>query len=641
MKPAWPILLLGIGISLLVYAGGLNGPFLFDDHVHITQNRWVKIDTLGLNDLVRAWNSSFSEFPADRPLAQLSFGVNHALSGLDPWAFKLTNLVIHLLNGILVFLLVRLGMRAAGHHTTAATVAAVAAAVWLLHPIHVSSVLYTVQRMTLLSATGLLLGLVCYLKGRSNIAEGRNGRIWMLAAAPFAMLGFLAKENAALMPLLLLSLELTLLQRQSVSGDRRFVSLVRFAYIALPITLAVIYLLLHPAMLSYDGRPFTLEERLLTQPRVLWTYIGWLLMPDLSAFGLFHDDLNISTGWLSPPTTVIAAVCWGIALVSALLLRQRYPVAAFALLFFIANHALESTAFPLEMMFEHRNYLAAIGPLALLAHLVITVSREHRWHRAVLMVGLLLAGSYSMATWLRVGNWSSYQNFVLSTVEHHPDSLRSNFMAAQMLIVAMDKLETDASDLAAAAEQFLERGLEIDGHCIDCLFGKVALRLHLGQQPSRDVLQRLQHTLANGDVGPTRVSISQFSFLVRWQRRNDVTPLEHADLVAVFDAALSNPGWSHTALAGISASYREYHEFVTGDLAEAEVHARAAVKAWPQQWGYHVHLVRVLRKRQQYAAARQALEAAETSVRNADQRNEFERLRTTIEHDLEQDANAD
>ncbi len=68
--PYW-IMLFALAAAVVVYANGLNGPFLFDDHIHISQNQWVKIESLGWADLVRAWNSSFSPFPTNRPLAQL------------------------------------------------------------------------------------------------------------------------------------------------------------------------------------------------------------------------------------------------------------------------------------------------------------------------------------------------------------------------------------------------------------------------------------------------------------------------------------------------------------------------------------------------------------------------------------------
>ena len=114
LKHSYWIMLLALALGAIVYARGLNGPFLFDDLIHITQNQWVKIDSLSWPNLVRAWNSSFNAFPDNRPLAQLTFGVNHALAGLSPWAFKATNLGIHLLTGVLVFVFIRLVLRAIG-----------------------------------------------------------------------------------------------------------------------------------------------------------------------------------------------------------------------------------------------------------------------------------------------------------------------------------------------------------------------------------------------------------------------------------------------------------------------------------------------------------------------------------------------
>ena len=642
-KPAAALLLAAVGLTIALYARGLDGPFLFDDSVHITQNRWVKIDSLAWPDLVRAWNSSFSGFPGNRPLAQLTFGINHAFAGLDPRAFKTTNLVIHLVNGLLVFLFTRLALGAVKPRQArdlTALSAAVVATAWLLHPIQVSTVLYTVQRMTLLSTTSLLIGLNCYLYGRIRIAAGRPGRLWMLTAAPVALVGFLAKENAALMPLLLLVAEVTLLRGVVTGAERRFVNAVRIGYIAIPLLLVVIYLVAHPVIFTYDGRPFTMAERLMTQPRVLWTYLRWLVAPDLSAFGLFHDDIPVSKGWFEPVTTLPAVLAWLATVAAALVLRRRAPLFAFAVLFFLACHALESSIFPLEMVFEHRNYLAAVAPMLLLADLVVVESRRWNWPRSALGLGALLLVAYTTVTGIRVGNWMSFQSFVLSAAEHHPDSRRSNFLAAQALISMLGDAKQDAGPVATAADGFLDRGLAIDPDCIDCLFGKVILSLHLGQQPSPTVLKRLQKALATADVGPTNVAVSQFSFLVRWNRSNDVTRLPDADVTSIFDAALRNPGWNNTGRAGIESAYREYHEFVTGRLDQAEHHARAAIRLWPKQWGYHAHLVGVLRKQGRLSAAREALEKAAASVRNADQQRQLATLRAAVDQQIQQAGHA-
>jgi hypothetical protein len=598
---------------------------MFDDHIHITQNRWVKIESLAWDDLVRAWNSSFSAFPANRPLAQLTFGINHALSGLDPWAFKVTNLVIHLATGALVFVFTRLLYRAAtgmvGDPRRGNLLAAATAAVWLLHPLHVSTVLYTVQRMAQLSSLGLLAALSCYFWGRLRIAEGRSGALWMLISAPIALLTFLAKENAALLPLLLLASEVTVL-RHLPSGTRSgFLRLVWLVFIAAPLLTGLVYFASHTGYFNYDGRTFTLEERLLTQARVLWLYIQWLYVPDITAYGLFHDDIPLSTSLTDPPSTLVAILGWLGLVTAALVWRRKAPLFAFAVLFFLAGHALESSIFPLEMIFEHRNYLPSLGPLLLLAYLVTIVSTRLRVGRAAGVLGVLLLTSYAAANHLRVENWSSYNSFILSSAEHHPNSPRSNFMAGQLLITAISKARGDISDLERSGRTFLHNGLAADPRCINCLFGLIVLDLHLDKRPDEAIVERLRNTLKSGHVGPTKVSVSQFSYLVKWMK-SGASSFPSSDLESIFDAALENPQWNSTGRGGIEAAYREYHEFVSQDLEAAAIHAQRAVDAWPGQWSYHMQLGRVLQKLGRNAAAQKALENAARVASNESQLEE-------------------
>ena len=630
------ILLVALLVTAVVYAGGLNGPFLFDDHIHITQNRWVKIDSLGWLDLAQAWHSSFSAFPSNRPLAQLSFGINHALSGLDPWAFKTTNLAIHLLSGLLVYAFIRLVLRALAGGTTLSQrdtfVATAVAAVWLLHPMHVSTVLYAVQRMTGLSTLFTLAALSSYFWGRIRIAEERSGALWILGAIPLAALGFLAKENAVLLPLLLLVSELTVLRGVSAGHQRRFVRAAWILMVALPLLAGAAYFFTHPGLLNYDGRPFSLEERVLTQTRILWLYVQWLFIPDISAFGLFHDDIALSTGLTSPITTLISAIGLLGATLAALLTCRRLPVFSFAVLFFLAGHALESSVFPLEMVFEHRNYLPSVGLLFLLAYLVIVSASGLKIANAARVLGVLLLLSYTTVTYIRVNNWSNLSNFLLSSAENHPRSPRANFMAAQLLISSLDRTDSDSRPLAAAARTFLDNGLSNDPRCINCLFGLVVLELHMDRQPDAATVQRLREALGSGQVGATEVSISQFSYLVKWQQSEGVK-LPPQELEAIFDAALSNPGWNHTGRAGIEAAYREYHEKVSGNLDAALIHARAAIDAWPDQWSYHMQLVQVLRKLGNDDAALAALENAVGLADNQKQQQQMADVRAAIQRE--------
>src|SRR5690349_4988706 len=99
-------LLAAIIVTCAAYVPGLSGGFIFDDYPNIVDNHGVQPGDPSIGSLVRAALSSpSSEFK--RPLASLSFAANYLASGLDPYWMKLTNLVIHLLNGLVLFALVK------------------------------------------------------------------------------------------------------------------------------------------------------------------------------------------------------------------------------------------------------------------------------------------------------------------------------------------------------------------------------------------------------------------------------------------------------------------------------------------------------------------------------------------------------
>ncbi|UUZ69992.1 hypothetical protein LP416_12695 [Polaromonas sp. P2-4] len=137
-----------------IYWPGLQGGFFFDDGPSILQAEGVRLQTLSLESIQQALLSGGSG-PSGRPVAQLSFALNHYFSGFDSFAFKATNLAVHLACGVLVFALARRLLSAARplakpHNILIASGAVTA--LWLLHPIQLLPVLHVVQRMTSLSA---------------------------------------------------------------------------------------------------------------------------------------------------------------------------------------------------------------------------------------------------------------------------------------------------------------------------------------------------------------------------------------------------------------------------------------------------------------------------------------------------------
>jgi len=228
------VLMLIMAATLFAYVPGLNGPFLFDDTLHISKNQQVQITDLSFSSLEQAWNSSLAPKPWHRPISQLSFGINHALNGLDPWAFKTTNLIIFLITGTFIFLFSKQLLYAYTHSqskpfstTKINFFALTVTAIWLLHPLNVSTVLYPVQRMAQLSTLLLFVAMWLYINGRIKLVQDNGGLTNIVAAFVVAGIGIFAKENAVLLPLFLLVIEFTLLRDYRTPQSRLTIRLIR------------------------------------------------------------------------------------------------------------------------------------------------------------------------------------------------------------------------------------------------------------------------------------------------------------------------------------------------------------------------------------------------------------------------------
>ncbi len=183
------LLAAAFALTTLVYWPGLSGGFLFDDYPNIVDNPGVQPHDASIPSLVgAALSSPSSQFK--RPLASLTFAANYLATGLDPYWMKLTNVVIHLLNGWLVYLLARALLRTglpnapaggmeppSGSYRRTAVTAALVAAGWMLLPINLTGVLYVVQRMESMANLFVLLGLLGYVRTRQHMlqAPGTDG----------------------------------------------------------------------------------------------------------------------------------------------------------------------------------------------------------------------------------------------------------------------------------------------------------------------------------------------------------------------------------------------------------------------------------------------------------------------------------
>jgi len=403
------ILLLFITVGL--YWAGLSGIFLLDDEPNFTPLQFIQDMHLwaGILQYITEGEAGW----LGRPLSLFTFALQYHDWSNNPWAFKYVNLMIHLINGCLVFwfclLLTRLLSLPA---QKGLLISWLTVALWLVHPLQISTVLYAVQRMTLLVSLFTLVGLILYLTGREYLVKQKvaRGYLWMslglLIGGGFAIF---SKENGILLIFYVLVLELTVL---NAVVRPRYWQIWMSGFIYLPIGLLIVYFSFkfNSLVQSYAVRDFNLIERLLTETRVLWDYVSKILLLQSSNFGLFHDDFVISRSLLNPISTLFASLALILAIILSLWQRRRYALVALAVLWFIAGQWLESSFIALAIYFEHRNYLPMLGILFALIYGIVHLFERlpDSWlrHVAIGLICLWLA-AFPAITWTQTQVWGN------------------------------------------------------------------------------------------------------------------------------------------------------------------------------------------------------------------------------------------
>ncbi|MGZ6239263.1 MAG: tetratricopeptide repeat protein [Syntrophales bacterium] len=296
-----------------------------------------------------------------RPVSYLSLAINYYFGGLETFGYHLINFIVHYVTAIFLFLFIldtlRLPLLKDRYGEKAYAISALATVFWAINPVQVLAVSYVVQRMASMAGMFYVAAMYFYLKGRT--AEGiRKRAIFFFCCAVAALLAFGSKETAAMLPVSLFIYDLFLIQGAERDVVRKNL---KFAFIpfAVVIILANSYLDLSSILDDYRIRSYTLTERLLTEPRVVIFYISLLLYPIHSRLTLLHDFI-ISKSLIDPWSTLpaILIIIFGVGF--ALTIFRKRPLISFCVLFFLLNHLIEGSFIPVELVFEHRNYIPSM-----------------------------------------------------------------------------------------------------------------------------------------------------------------------------------------------------------------------------------------------------------------------------------------
>ncbi len=220
--------LIVLGVSFAMHSSALENRFTnYDDDLYIYQN--YRIKTLDLENIV--WLFTHGYYRSYIPLTMVSHAIDYAVWGLDPWGHHLTNLVIHSINSVWVFLfgvMVLADMRSrartvgGGHHEHGVVTAGVilgsvaAALLFSLHPQRVESVAWVSDRKDLLVAFFSLPSLAAYMVYTS----GRGGKKWYLLSLCAFVLAAMSKSIAVVTPVIMVLLDILVMGRSTIRDYR-------------------------------------------------------------------------------------------------------------------------------------------------------------------------------------------------------------------------------------------------------------------------------------------------------------------------------------------------------------------------------------------------------------------------------------
>ena len=504
------LLILILVLTFVVYLPGLDGGFIYDDFPNIVSNNSINTDSFSIDDLGNVITSGGSG-PLKRPVSMLTFYLNNLIAGNSPYYYKLVNLIIHLFNGTLLYVFCGLLLQANNRKIkkqldpgTIRKISIILSSVWLLHPINLSSVLYIVQRMNELSAMFALLAMITYLKTRMSAAGSRG--LFFIKIIAFAVLILFAacsKENGVLIIAAAFLMEILFFGFDD--EDSRKIKILHLFYVLflyVPISIFIYLCIFSPGVFfdSYRKFDFNMYTRLITESRVIFLYVSLMLVPVANRFSLYRDDIMVSGSLIDPVTTLISIFAICLFIYYAFTQRKKQPLISFCILFFLTGHSLESSVFPLTLVFEYRNYLPSTGVYLLCIYLLSVAELQLAVRRFVTTTFLIFTVNCAFNTGVRAIEWGDQENFIFYELYNNPRSAVINYEVGRRFAVAMDDRSVLNKEMFDNAEYYFRRSKELDPDNISALIALIVLESSHSRVVGNEAYSQLGKYLEQGNL---------------------------------------------------------------------------------------------------------------------------------------------
>ena len=460
----WLAMILIVITVVIIYSNIYYAPFVFDDKKKIVENENIR----DLNHFF-----SFEQITIPRNVVFLTFAINYKISGLNVAGYHIVNILIHIINGFLVYFLALMIFRKLNKTSTGldsslclipfykrsltcsenSLMSLFAALIFVAHPIQTQAVTYTIQRMTSMAAMFYLASVFFYLKARF-IAQSTNhkpqrkvlltcppelsSRAGYILSAFCGILALLSKQNTASLPGAILLVEYLFISR-AWQDWKKTIPWFTFSFTLWAISVSYVLGLFSNEFNSSNmledisgltraeqvSTTFSRWQYLCTQFNVLVIYIRLLFLPIHQCFDYLYPYKN---GFFDGYTSIAFLFLTGLTAIGIMNIRKR-PMISMAVFWFFITLSVESSIIPLYAYFEHRLYLPMFGFAIfaswLLFHLFSTNDNPHRqpWVNLAYIVIIISLGT---ATYYRNGVLQDKTKIWSDVVSINPENLRAH-----------------------------------------------------------------------------------------------------------------------------------------------------------------------------------------------------------------------
>jgi len=604
-RAAGPVVLTALLVAAFAvgsYSRTLGYPFQFDDHLYVI-------------DYSR--NSALADFwppYGTRYVTYLSFAVNYHLGGLSTVGYHLTNLFIHIANGLLVCALAMLAlktplMRKAGSGALPRLhIGIFAALVFTAHPVQTEAITYISQRFASLATLFYLLTVTLYLLWRMG-GGGRKKALAYAGSLIFALIAQKTKEISFTLPFMVVFFELAFFEGPLMSA-RRILPLLPFisAIAVIPLTVFGVDMWLwggtdalgegvRHAQLR-DLETLSSHDYLLTQFRVVVTYLRLLVLP----VGQNLDyDYPVYTSILAPAVLSSLVFLLGVFSLSVYWFARSSArknaymrLACLGSIWFFATISVESSVIPIkDVIFEHRLYLPSVGAAIAFSSLAFYAvsrfkGREGRppFTAAAILLVLAVAVPLAIASDARNSVWKSEVSLHEDTVSKSPRKERARYNLAWAY--------HRAGELDKAADEYAEViRLKPDKD-------KAHYNLALIHQSRGEADMALRHFMEAARLKPAASSVAWYNMAMIYWDKGDA----RAAIDAYNEAISVNPAYED-AHYNLAWTYQS-----VGDNRMAVLHYLEVIKLNPSSADAYYNLGRVLSEEGLYDEAAERFRAA-------------------------------